>query len=94
MEMDKKSVYIPNTGIAEVSEYFPTSEEEQKILEFEEQAERDIEEMKQTASVTFRWSEFEIKRAKAIAKKMGLPYQTYIKMTLKKAMDDDEKKYN
>lgn len=58
------------------------------------QAEADIEDMKQTSSVTFRWSEFEIKRAKNIAKKMGLPYQTYIKMSLKQAMDNDEKKYN
>lgn len=59
-----------------------------------EQAEADIEDMKQSSSVTFRWSEFEIKRAKNIAKKMGLPYQTYIKMSLKQAMDNDEKKYN
>jgi len=58
------------------------------------QAEADIEDMKQTSRVTFRWSEFEIKRAKNIAKKMGLPYQTYIKMSLKQAMDNDEKKYN
>ena len=59
-----------------------------------EQAEADIQAMKQTASVTFRWSEFEIRRAKAIAKKIGIPYQTYIKMSLKQAMDNDEKKYN
>lgn len=58
------------------------------------QAEKDIKDMKQTSSVTFRWSEFEIKRAKNIAKKMGLPYQTYIKMSLKQAMDNDEKKYS
>ena len=90
--MDKQSVYIPNVGIAEVSEYFPTSEEEQKFIEFENQAEADIQAMKQTASVTFRWSEFEIRRAKAIAKKIGIPYQTYIKMSLKQAMDNDEKK--
>jgi len=59
-----------------------------------EQAEKDIIEMKQTNNVNFRWSEFEIKRAKKIAAKMGLPYQTYIKMTLKQAMDNDEKKFN
>ncbi|MGN1152875.1 MAG: hypothetical protein ACI4S3_02520 [Candidatus Gastranaerophilaceae bacterium] len=90
--MNKKSVYIPNVGIAEVSEYFPTSEEEQKIIEFEQQAEKDIEAKKQTANVHFRWTEFEIKRAKRIAEKLGMPYQTYLKSTLKQAMDKDEKK--
>jgi predicted DNA binding CopG/RHH family protein len=55
-----------------------------------EQAEKDIEIMKNNATVNFRWSEFEIKRAKKIAKKLGMPYQTYIKSTLKQAMDKDE----
>ena len=59
-----------------------------------EQAENDIIELKKTTSVTFRWSEFEIKRAKKIAAKLGIPYQTYIKMALKQAMDNDERKYN
>lgn len=59
-----------------------------------EQAEKDIIELKKTNSVTFRWSEFEIKRAKKIAKKIGIPYQTYIKMSLKQVMDNDELKYN
>ncbi len=59
-----------------------------------EQAEKDIDELKQSTNVTFRWSEFELKRAKKIAQKMGIPYQTYLKMTLKQAMDNDELKYN
>lgn len=59
-----------------------------------EQAENDIIKLKQTSNVTFRWSEFEIKRAKKIAQKMGIPYQTYLKMSLKQAMDNDELKYN
>lgn len=59
-----------------------------------EQAEKDIVELKQTSRIAFRWSEFEIKRAKRLAQKLGLPYQTYIKMCLKQAMDNDEKKYN
>lgn len=87
-----KKTFIPTVGIAEVSDYTPTLEEEQKILEFEKQAEKDITHLKQTASVHFRWSEFEIKRAKLIAKKLGMPYQTYLKSTLKQAMDNDEKK--
>jgi len=90
---DKKTVYIPNVGIAEVSDYYPTAEEEKLILEYEEQAERDIAEKKQTVNVNFRWSEFEIKRAKRIAEKLGMPYQTYLKSTLKQAMDKDEKKF-
>lgn len=92
--MNKEHVYIPNVGIAEVSDYIPSPEEEQKIIEFEEQAEKDIDELKQTANVNFRWSEFEIKRAKRIAAKLGMPYQTYIKSTLKQAMDKDELKFN
>ncbi len=57
------------------------------------QAEEDIIQLKQTANVNFRWSEFEIRRAKKIAEKLGMPYQTYIKSTLKQAMDRDEKKF-
>lgn len=48
---------------------------------------------KQSVSVYFRWSEFEIARAKKIAEKLGMPYQTYLKSTLKQAMDIDEKKF-
>ena len=55
--------------------------------------EKDIETKKQTANVNFRWSEFEVKRAKRIAEKLGMPYQTYIKSVLKQAMDNDEKKF-
>lgn len=89
----KETVNIPEVGIAEVSEYIPTFEEEQKILQFEKQAEEDIAQKKQSANVNFRWSEFEIARAKKIAEKIGIPYQTYLKMTLKQAMDNDEKKF-
>lgn len=90
--MDKKIENIPKIGIAEVYDYIPSEEEEQKMLELEKQAEADIAKMKQTVNVNFRWSEFEIKRAKRIARKLGMPYQTYLKSTLKQAMDNDEKK--
>ena len=90
--MNKKIENIPKIGIAEVYDYIPSAEEEQKMLELEKQAEADTAEMKQTANVNFRWSEFEIKRAKRIAQKLGMPYQTYLKSTLKQAMDNDEKK--
>ena len=52
------------------------------------QAETDVK--KKYPKVNFRWSEFEIARAKKIAKKLGLPYQTYIKSLLKQGMDNDE----
>ena len=51
-------------------------------------AESDVK--KKYPKVNFRWSEFEIARAKKIAKKLGLPYQTYIKSLLKQGMDKDE----
>lgn len=88
-----KQVNIPDVGIAEVVDFIPTEDLEDKIAKFEEQAEQDIELKKQTANVHFRWSEFEIKRAKKIAEKLGMPYQTYLKSTLKQAMDRDEKKF-
>ncbi len=52
------------------------------------QTETDVK--KKYPKVNFRWSEFEIARAKKIAKKLGLPYQTYIKSLLKQGMDKDE----
>ena len=55
-----------------------------------EQAENHIK--KKYPKVNFRWSEFEIARAKKIAKKLGMPYQTYIKFLLKQGMDNDEKR--
>lgn len=42
--------------------------------------------------VNFRWSEFEIARAKKIANKLGIPYQTYLKSLLKQGMDKDEER--
>ena len=54
------------------------------------QAENDVK--KKYPKVNFRWSEFEIARAKKIAKELGMPYQTYIKSLLKQGMDNDEKR--
>ena len=93
-KMKKETTFIPNIGVAEISDYTPTFEKEKEFLKFEKEAEEDIEKQKQTETVTFRWSELEIKRAKKIAAKLGIPYQTYIKMALKQAMDEEERKYN
>ncbi len=49
---------------------------------------------KHQINITFRWSDLEIKRAKRIAEKLGMPYQTYIKSVLKQSMDKDEKRYS
>lgn len=86
-----KKIFIPSVGTAEISEYFPTKEEEKLILQFEEEAEKDIKNKKQTGNVNFRWSEFEIARAKKIAEAKGIPYQTYLKSVLKQGMDKDER---
>lgn len=66
-----KKISIPEIGIAEVSEYIPSEEIEAQIISFEKQAEEEIVAKKQTENVHFRWSEFEIKRAKKIAEKLG-----------------------
>ncbi len=58
------------------------------VSEIVEQAEMSIK--NKYPKVNFRWSEFEIKRAKKIAAKLGMPYQTYIKSLLKQGMDKDE----
>ena len=42
-------------------------------------------------NVNFRWNQSEVERAKKIAAKKGLKYQTYIKSILKQQMDKDEK---
>lgn len=60
------------------------------IDEVTEQAETDVK--KKYPKVNFRWSEFEIARVKKIAKKLGMPYQTYIKSLLKQGMDKDEQR--
>ena len=57
-----------------------------------EQAEKEIIKLKQTSNVNFRWNAYEINRAKRIAEKLGMPYQTYLKSVLKQAMDKDEKR--
>lgn len=62
-----------------------TPEEEQEFDKIIEETE------KQIANVNFRWSKSEIDRAKRIASKKGMPYQTYLKSTLKQQMDKDEK---
>ena len=62
------------------------------INEVIEEAEKSA--VKKYPKINFRWSEFEIKRAKKIAQKLGLPYQTYIKSLLKRGMDFDEKRIN
>ena len=40
---NKENVFIPEIGVAEVSEYYPSEEEKKLIIKFEEQAEKDIE---------------------------------------------------
>ncbi len=86
MEINKKDI-IEDSNI-----YYDGYGNEHNIENDIEQAERDVGELKR--NVNFRWSEFEIRRAKKIAEKLGMPYQTYIKSTLKQAMDNDEKKFN
>lgn len=83
---------IPGIGQVDIYDYIPSNEEKKLIEDFQAQAEKDIEELKQTGNIHLRWSEFEIKRAKKIAKKLGMPYQTYLKSVLKQAMDVDEKR--
>ena len=57
-----------------------------------EQAEKDIEVLKQEKTLNMRWYASELSRAKKLAKAKGFAgYQTYIKTILKQAMDKDER---
>ena len=48
---------------------------------------------KMQINVNFRWNKDEVERAKKIAEKKGLKYQSYIKSVLKQQMDKDEKEW-
>jgi predicted DNA binding CopG/RHH family protein len=67
-----------------------TPMEEAEFDKIIEQADKDVEKLKKSVNVNFRWNASEIERIKKIAEKKGLPYQTYIKSVLKQAMDKDE----
>ncbi len=54
---------IPGIGQADIYDYIPSNEEKKLIENFEKQAEKDIEELKQTSNIHFRWSEFETRNA-------------------------------
>jgi len=45
MNLLKREIYIKNVGFAKVYDYEPTEEEMKMIIEAEEQAEKDIEDM-------------------------------------------------
>lgn len=60
------------------------------FIKQQEIADKEIESKKESR-VNFRWNTKEIERCKKIASVKGLPYQTYIKSTLKIIMDKDEK---
>lgn len=79
----KETTNIPEIGIAEISDYVPSPEEEQKIMKFEKQAEKDINKKKQSVNVNFRWSEFEIARAKKNCSKNGYSLSNLLENDLK-----------
>ena len=45
MDLAKRKIYIKNVGFAKVYDYEPTEEEMKMIIETEEQAEKDIDDM-------------------------------------------------
>ncbi len=83
MDIDKKDV------IEDTNTYYDSFGNLHNIENDIEQAEQDVTRLK--ANVNFRWTASEIRRAKRIAEAKGMPYQTYLKSTLKQAMDRDEK---
>ena len=85
---NKKQFIKQQEALADVNGYIEEYVSGQKVIKAFNK-EEDVK--KKYPKVNFRWSEFEIARAKKIAKKLGMPYQTYIKSLLKQGMDKDEK---
>ena len=85
MHIDKKHI------IEDTAEYIDCFPNLHNIEDDIAQAEKDVEKL--SRNVNFRWSAAEIRRAKRIAEAKGMRYQTYLKSTLKQAMDRDEKMF-
>jgi predicted DNA binding CopG/RHH family protein len=61
-----------------------SEEEDKRITEMIEQADREIEETR----VSFRWGKEQLAVVREAAEKMGVPYQTFIKMSVyQRALD-------
>ena len=86
-EMLKNSTEEIVEETTEITDEFGNKHDVNKVIEL---AETSV--TKKYPKVNFRWSEFEIARAKKIAKQLGMPYQTYIKSLLKQGMDSDERR--
>ena len=52
MDKNSKTIYIKNVGFAKVYDYEPTEEEMKMIIEAEEQAEKDIENIRKRSLIT------------------------------------------
>ncbi len=85
MNIDKKDI------IEDSNTYYDSFGNIHNIEDDIAKAEQDVKCLK--ANVNFRWTVAEIRRAKRIAEAKGMPYQTYLKSTLKQAMDRDEKMF-
>ena len=68
----KKNYTKESIGKIEILKSDLTSQEEAFFDAQIEQAENELVSRKNNATVNFRWSEFEIARAKKIAKKLGI----------------------
>lgn len=77
--MAKEHYEIEDLGVVELSE-----EEDKRITAMIEQADREIEETR----VSFRWGKEQLAVVKEAAERMGVPYQTFIKMCVyQRALD-------
>lgn len=71
--MPKEDYEIEDLGTIELPE-----EEDKRITDMIEQADREIEETR----VSFRWGKEQLALVREAAEKMGVPYQTFIKMSV------------
>ncbi len=71
--------------LEEPTPYEVSREEDVKITEMIEQADRDVEEMR----VNMRWRKAQVDVVKRAAARYGMPYQTYVKQAaLRQAVRD------
>jgi len=101
MAKQKKQTIIQDNEIEDLGFEELSEEEIAHIEKITEDAEKYIEEnqlcscsncksKREETNINFRWSKTELERCKRVAAKKGLKYQTYIKSTLKQALDKDD----
>lgn len=80
----KSGIVIEEMGELELS-----PQEDHDIQDMIDQSERDIDEVR----INFRWGYEQLSVVKRVARKLGIPYQTYMKMVVYRQAVEDLKSF-